>query len=67
MIFKIEGHYAGVRADVPTAQADLLDLLRTYAGGQFTSAMLDATHPALAWLFSRTIKRRPGHERNNYP
>ncbi len=45
-LITVEGHHAGARADVQAALDDLLELLRKYAGGQFTSALLDATHPA---------------------
>lgn len=46
-IITVEAHHAQGRVDVQSALADLLELLRTYAGGNFTSAMLDAAHPAL--------------------
>ncbi|HEY7348011.1 MAG TPA: phenylalanine--tRNA ligase beta subunit-related protein [Ktedonobacterales bacterium] len=47
-LITVEGHHVEARSDVQAALADLLELLRTYAGGTFTSAVLDATHPALA-------------------
>jgi DNA/RNA-binding domain of Phe-tRNA-synthetase-like protein len=47
-LITVEGHHAGARADVQAALDDLLELLRKYAGGRFTSAMLDAQHPAFA-------------------
>ncbi len=47
-LITVEGHHAQARVDVQAALADLLALLETYAGGQFTSAVLDAAHPALA-------------------
>jgi DNA/RNA-binding domain of Phe-tRNA-synthetase-like protein len=45
-LITVEGHHAQARADVQAALDDLLELLRKYAGGQFTSAILDAQHPA---------------------
>ena len=47
-LITVEAHHAQARADVQAALADLLELLQKYAGGQFTAAMLDATHPAFA-------------------
>jgi DNA/RNA-binding domain of Phe-tRNA-synthetase-like protein len=37
-----EAHHANAAGDISAALADLLDLLRTYAGGEFSSATLDA-------------------------
>lgn len=45
-LITVEGHHVQARADVQAALHDLLELLGAYAGGQFTSAILDAQHPA---------------------
>ncbi len=47
-LITVEGHHAQARADVQAALADLLELLRKYADGQFTLAVLDVSHPAFA-------------------
>ena len=39
-IVTIEGHHAEARADIERATADLLALLKEYAGGEFTTALL---------------------------
>jgi DNA/RNA-binding domain of Phe-tRNA-synthetase-like protein len=41
-IITVEAHHASARADIDAALADLLSLLNTYAGGEFTSGVLDA-------------------------
>ncbi|HLV97579.1 MAG TPA: phenylalanine--tRNA ligase beta subunit-related protein [Ktedonobacterales bacterium] len=45
-LITVEGHHAGARADVQAALDDLLELLRKCAGGQYSSALLDAQHPS---------------------
>jgi DNA/RNA-binding domain of Phe-tRNA-synthetase-like protein len=45
----IEAHHATGRQDIAAALQDLLTLLKEYAGGNFTSAMLDTHHPALIY------------------
>ena len=47
-LITVEGHHAEARADVQAALTDLLELLRTYAGGEFVSSVLDAQHPLLS-------------------
>ncbi len=47
-LITVEGHHAQARADVQAARDDLLELLRKFAGGNVTSAILDAAHPAFA-------------------
>jgi len=46
-LITIEAHHATGRRDIEAALHDLLTLLKEYAGGTFTSAILDAEHPAL--------------------
>ncbi len=46
-LITIEGHHEGARQEVEAAMRDLLDLLTTYAGGNYMSATLDASQPAL--------------------
>ena len=43
----VEGHHANGQADIQQAVADLLDLLKTYAGGTYESAILTASHPVI--------------------
>lgn len=43
-IITVEAHHERGRNDVRAAIDDLLELLRTYAGGQFTFEMLDQDH-----------------------
>jgi hypothetical protein len=43
----VEAHHASARQDIEAALRDLLALLREYAGGTATSAVLDAESPAL--------------------
>ena len=47
-IVTVEAHHPGGRAAVQAALDDLLDLLRTYSGGSFAPAVLDAAHPELS-------------------
>src|SRR2546423_1376429 len=46
-LITIEAHHATGHHDIEAALHDLLALLKEYAGGTFTSAILDAHHPAL--------------------
>jgi DNA/RNA-binding domain of Phe-tRNA-synthetase-like protein len=46
-LLTVEAHHATGRRDIEAALHDLLTLLKEYAGGTFTSAILDAQHPAL--------------------
>jgi DNA/RNA-binding domain of Phe-tRNA-synthetase-like protein len=45
-IITIEGHHATARDDIEAALHDLLALLKTYAGGMFTSDILHSGDPA---------------------
>jgi DNA/RNA-binding domain of Phe-tRNA-synthetase-like protein len=44
-LITVEAHHAHGRRDVEAALRDLLELSRAYAGGTYTSAVLDAAHP----------------------
>src|SRR5258708_35208596 len=44
-VITVEAHHPSGRAAIQAALDDLLDLLRTYSGGSFTPAVLDAAHP----------------------
>src|SRR5579883_1622969 len=46
-LLTVEAHHATGRRDIEAALQDLLALLKEYAGGTLTSAILDAEHPAL--------------------
>lgn len=46
-LITIEAHHTTGHQDIEAALRDLLALLKEYAGGTFTSAILDAHHPAL--------------------
>lgn len=46
-IITIEGHHADAHADVEKGIEHLLTLLRSYAGGEFQSAILDKDNPAI--------------------
>jgi DNA/RNA-binding domain of Phe-tRNA-synthetase-like protein len=46
-IITVEAHHAQGREDVDAALDDLLNLLRTYAGGNFIYRRLDATNPSI--------------------
>lgn len=48
-LITIEAHHAEGRHDIEAALNDLLELLRKYAGGEFTSGILDAENPALSF------------------
>jgi DNA/RNA-binding domain of Phe-tRNA-synthetase-like protein len=47
-LITVEAQHAGGRADVEQAVADLLELLNTYAGGTYTSGILDAHRPSIS-------------------
>lgn len=46
-IITVEAHHAEGRSEVTAALNDLLALLETYAGGNFTAKILDGENPAL--------------------
>lgn len=46
-IIVVEAHHANARPDITAALADLLELSRKYAGGEYTTAILDKDHPTL--------------------
>jgi DNA/RNA-binding domain of Phe-tRNA-synthetase-like protein len=46
-LITVEEHHDTGQQDIQAAQHDLLALLKEYAGGTTTSAILDAHHPAL--------------------
>lgn len=46
-LITVEAHHATGHQDIEAALHDLLTLLKEYAGGTTTSAILDAAHPAL--------------------
>src|SRR5712692_1606547 len=46
-IVTVEAHHTGGRHDIEAALEDLLELLRKYAGGNFTPGILDVQSPAL--------------------
>jgi DNA/RNA-binding domain of Phe-tRNA-synthetase-like protein len=48
-IITIEAHHAGGCEDVQAAMDDVLQLLQTYAGGTYTSAVLGREQPAIMW------------------
>ncbi|HEU5382471.1 MAG TPA: phenylalanine--tRNA ligase beta subunit-related protein [Ktedonobacteraceae bacterium] len=45
-LITIEAHHATGRQDIEAALSDLLALLKEYAGGTYTEAILSARHPA---------------------
>ncbi len=47
-IITVEAHHIEGRHDIEAALEDLLELLRKYAGGQFTPGILDVQKPALS-------------------
>lgn len=51
-LITIEAHHATGRQDIEAALHDLLALLKEYTEGTFTSAILDAHHPALIDSFT---------------
>ncbi len=46
-IIVVEAHHENARQDVAAALADLLELLRKYAGGAYVSGILDKDHASL--------------------
>lgn len=46
-VITVEAHHDNAREDIQNAVSDLLDLLNTYAGGTFESAILTADNPAI--------------------
>ena len=46
-IIVVEAHHVNARQDITSALADLLELSRKYAGGDYMTAILDKDHPAL--------------------
>ena len=50
-LITIEAHHTTGRQDIEAALQDLLALLKEYAGGTSTSAILDVHHPALICSF----------------
>ena len=48
-LITVEAHHATGRQDIEAALHDLLTLLAEYAGGTYTSAILDAHQPALMY------------------
>lgn len=46
-IIVVESHHANARQDITAALADLLELSRKYAGGEYMTAILNKDHPAL--------------------
>jgi len=49
-LITVEAHHATAHHDIEAALHDLLTLLKEYAGGTFTSAILDVQHPALVYV-----------------
>jgi DNA/RNA-binding domain of Phe-tRNA-synthetase-like protein len=48
-LITVEAHHASARQDIESALHDLQTLLKEYAGGETTSAVLDKDHPALIY------------------
>ncbi len=48
-LITVEAHHATAHQDIEAARRDLLALLKEYAGGDATSAILDAEHPAFIY------------------
>ena len=46
-VITVEAHHPGGRADIESALSDLLALLEEFAGGSYTSAILDAGNPSI--------------------
>jgi DNA/RNA-binding domain of Phe-tRNA-synthetase-like protein len=46
-VITVEAHHRGARSDIERAVADLTELLQTYAGGSFSSAILTAEQPGI--------------------
>ncbi|GHO83137.1 B3/B4 domain-containing protein [Dictyobacter formicarum] len=49
-LITVEAHHAAGHHDIEAAVHDLLTLVKEYAGGTFTSSILDAHNPALIYL-----------------
>ncbi len=47
-IITIEAHHANAHEDIEAALHDLLTLLHSYAGGEYTAGILDASNPVLS-------------------
>ena len=47
-IITVEAHHANAHEDIEAALHDLLTLLHSYAGGDYTASILDASNPALS-------------------
>lgn len=47
-IITVEAHHANAHEDIEAALHDLLTLLHSYAGGDYTASTLDANNPALS-------------------
>ncbi len=56
-LITVEAHHDGAHTDIEAALNDLLALLSTYAGGTFTSSILDAYNPALSISTQSTLSR----------
>lgn len=52
-LITIEAHHATGRQDIEAALHDLLTLLKEYAGGTTTSAILDAHHPCFIYSLGK--------------
>jgi DNA/RNA-binding domain of Phe-tRNA-synthetase-like protein len=48
VIITVEAHHTGARQDIAAALTDLQELLTTYTGGSFHSAILDAHHTKIS-------------------
>ncbi len=48
-IITVEAQHVGGRVEVESALVDLISLLSEYAGGTFTTGLLDATNPGLTY------------------
>ena len=56
-IITIEAHHANAHRDIEAALNDLLALLKTYAGGNFTTNILDEQHPAFSVQTHSTLAK----------
>lgn len=54
-IITIEAHHSNAHRDIEAALNDLLALLNTYAGGNFTTNILDERHPAFTVQTQSTL------------
>lgn len=55
VLVTVEAQHVGGRADVVAAVTDLRRLLETYAGGEYTGAILDAEHPSFMGMGIRPL------------